>query len=130
MVKVAALSAISGSAQAEKFGYMNYQIILEKYSAAKEVRAQLEDLDKGWEQIGLEMQSEIHGLTEQREALLMEPVEAKIIAAINVVGAHKKYPRAEGKPPWPSDKPPVTFYLLRFEISSWLRPAHPGANTG
>lgn len=135
LVFAALLFAFSGQSFAQlKVGYLNSQAILEKFKEAQDVKKELEELSKGWEQEILNMQREIQEkgtqleaqrllLSDQKrteketeiqalyqamqkfqsdkwgpqgeilkeEAKLLQPIQAKIIDAINVIAEKEEY---------------------------------------
>ena len=60
-----------------KVGYLNSQKILEKYKEAQDVRKQLEEMNKGWEQEAQNMQRELQELSEKLETQSLLLSEAK-----------------------------------------------------
>ncbi|KAA3613914.1 MAG: OmpH family outer membrane protein [Calditrichaeota bacterium] len=129
IVMAVAFSTISTSAFGQKLGYLNSQEILSKFKEAQDVKKQLEEINKGWENEALNMQREIKEKSDQleaqrlllsetkraekeqeiqvtyqklqkfqatkwgpqgdalkEEAKLLQPIQAKIIDAINIVG--------------------------------------------
>ncbi|HHL72866.1 MAG TPA: OmpH family outer membrane protein [Bacteroidetes bacterium] len=66
----------AGQAVAQlKIAYLNSQQILENYKEVQDVRKQLEELQKGWEQEAMSMQKEIQDLRDKLEtqSLLLSP---------------------------------------------------------
>ena len=71
------LTAFASNAFGQKLGYLNSQEILEKYKAAQDVKSQLEELNKTWEQEALNMQREVKELSDQLEAQRLLLSESK-----------------------------------------------------